>query len=367
MSLINQMLKDLDARHEVDARGRLHREIRALPVEGQKRGMRLIILVLLLLTLAAGGWWAFERMSTVGVEQHASAPSTPPAPLAPATPATPVPAAGVPAAESASPVVVSAAHVALDEASGLKLSAMLDKPPVSAPLVEKPVPQPAARIAAPAGDAGSGKPAKPEAQTKVAPGTIEKQATGGKTARERAEADYRRAVSLVNGARVSEATDALLDALRQDGGHVPSRQLLVRLLVEQRRLDEAMAILVEGLAALPGQVGWAMTLARLQVERGDLPGASRTLKNSLQYATANADYLGFAGLVQHRLGQQKESAELYGAAASVAPTEGRWWLGLGLALEADQRTAEAREAFLRARATGTLNADLVALVDQKLR
>ena len=174
---------------------------------------------------------------------------------------------------------------------------------------------------------------------------------------------------MVNGARLAEATDVLLDVLRQDGGHSASRQLLARLLIDQRRFDEAYAILAEGLALQPAQTGWAMMLARLQVERGDLQAAARTLEGSQQHAAAagGADYLGFAAHVQLRLGHAKTAADLYQAAARAAPAEGRWWLGFGLALEADQRAAEAREMFLRARASGTLNADLSALVDQKLR
>jgi MSHA biogenesis protein MshN len=199
-----------------------------------------------------------------------------------------------------------------------------------------------------------------------APGAVDK-TLATKTPRQRAEADYQRAVALVNGARVSEAIDLLLDILQQDGGHVASRQMLARLLIEQRRNDEAMAILAEGLASQPAQVSWAMTLARLQVERGDLAGAARTLQQSQPFATGNADYQGFAGHVQHRLGHGKESIDFYQAATRLAPADGRWWLGLGLSLEADHRPAEAREAFLRARASGSLNPDLVALVDQKLR
>lgn len=188
-----------------------------------------------------------------------------------------------------------------------------------------------------------------------------------KSVRERAETDFQRAVTLLNGARTGEAIDLLLDVLRLDGGHVPSRQLLTRLLIEQGRTDEAMALLAEGLAAQPGQIQWAISLARLQVDRGDLAAAARTLQNSRQFAVASADYQGFAGFVAHRLGRQQEAAEHYLAATRLAPSEGRWWLGLGLSLEAGQRHAEAREAFARARASGTLNADLLAIVDQKLR
>jgi MSHA biogenesis protein MshN len=263
--------------------------------------------------------------------------------------------------------------VALDAASGLKLSALLDKLPSNEPPATKTVPlaksssvSVAAAKPETAPPAPRGTPAPAPQGKPVAAGIVDKTPVA-RSVRERADGDYRRAVSLVNGGRVQEATDVLLDVLRQDGGHVASRQLLARLLIEQRRSDEAMAILAEGLASLPGQLSWAMTLARLQVDRGDLAAAARTLQQSLPFAAGSADYQGFAGNVQHRLGRHKESIEFYQAAVRIAPSEGRWWLGLGLALEADHRPPEAREAFQRARASGTLNADLLTVVDQKLR
>ncbi len=374
MSLINQMLKDLDARHDADARARLHREVRPLPAANDNRGLRLTIAVLAVLALRASAWWAYPRLIA---EQRSVPPVTVAAavPVAPAAVSAPVaapPVAAVVAPAAVSPVAAEAASIPdamLDGSSGLKMSAMLDRAPETPPVEPRPARTPLRRDApaAPPAAAASERMAKAETPSKPAAALVEKQLPAGKGGREQSEADYRRAVMLVNGARVQEATDVLLDVLSRDGSHTASRQLLARLLIEQRRLDEAYAILAEGLALQPGQVGWAMTLARLQVERSDLAGAARTLQASQQYAAGNADYLGFAAHVQQRLGQHKAAVELYQGAIRVAPGEGRWWLGLGLALESDQRAAEAREAFLRARATGSLNPDLQALVDQKLR
>ena len=394
MSLINQMLKDLDARHEGDTRGRLHREVRALPETKENRGLRLAVIALVTLTSGAAAWWGFELIAASSAGRAllspeplaaASVPAVPAVPIEP--PAVPVPALA-PSAASANSVEPPAASaqteppaaqvlpleaVALDAASGLKLSALLDKLPSNEPPATKTVPlaksssvsaaaaKPETALPAPRGTPAPAPQGKP-----VAAGIVDKTPVA-RSVRERADGDYRRAVSLVNGGRVQEATDVLLDVLRQDGGHVASRQLLARLLIEQRRSDEAMAILAEGLASLPGQLSWAMTLARLQVDRGDLAAAARTLQQSLPFAAGSADYQGFAGNVQHRLGRHKESIEFYQAAVRIAPSEGRWWLGLGLALEADHRPPEAREAFQRARASGTLNADLLTVVDQKLR
>lgn len=373
MSLINQMLKDLDARHEANARGRLHREIRALPEVKEGNGLQLAMAGLLAVVVAAAGWWAFERFLADGSVRSMTVAE--PAPQVPAP--APAPTASEAAGASAAAIVPQSAaveSVAQDAVSGMKLSALLDKLP----------PEPEAAVRGGAGGAATTQKKQPPAVKEsekpaavrvassstvgrdAAPGSVDKSPVA-KTARERTEAEYRKAVALVNGARIQEATDLLLDVLHQDGGHVASRQLLARLLIEQRRHDEAVAILAEGLMAQPGQVAWAMTLARLQVDRGDLAGAAHTLQKSQSFATGNADYQGFAGHVLLRQGRHKESVEYYQSAVRIAPADGRWWLGLGLALEADHRATDAREAFLRARASGSLNADLAAVVDQKLR
>ena len=82
-----------------------------------------------------------------------------------------------------------------------------------------------------------------------------------------------------------------------------------------------------------------MTLARLQVDRGDLAGAWQTLDFSLPAAGHSADYQGFTAHVLQRLGRFREAVVHYLNAARLAPGDGRWWLGLGLALEAERSSA----------------------------
>ena len=178
-----------------------------------------------------------------------------------------------------------------------------------------------------------------ERATKAAPPAppaapvVEKLAPAGKGGREQSEADYRRAMTLVNGARVQEATDVLLDVLSRDGSHTASRQLLARLLIEQRRLDEAYAILAEGLALQPGQVGWAMTLARLQFEQGKVAEAERTMAAHRRHGERSPDYLAFHGLLLEKL----------------------------------DRRDEARAAYLKARESGKLTPELAEAIEQRLR
>ncbi|HEX5802234.1 MAG TPA: tetratricopeptide repeat protein [Azospira sp.] len=410
MSLINQMLKDLDARHAAELRDDLHREVRALPAAPSGNGGRYVLAAVVGLGLAGGGWLAYERIaaapavgpaspvaatapavaavppaspavtSATAIESSPTVATPPPAVLAEGAPATvavasEATAAAVPPAASAAAVPATSPSPALTLALAPTLASVPAVPSTPARTIAAPPPAPASVRATDAAPVVADPvKARPLPAPTPAP-ALGPTSTGAavaktppvKSVRERAEADFQRAVALVNGARTGEATDLLLDVLRQDGGHVPSRQLLTRLLIEQGRADEAMALLAEGLVAQPGQIQWAMSLARLQVDRGDLAGAARTLQNSRQFGAASADYQGFSGFVAHRLGRQPEATEHYLAATRLSPSEGRWWLGLGLSLEAGQRNAEAREAFARARASGTLNADLLAIVDQKLR
>jgi MSHA biogenesis protein MshN len=125
--------------------------------------------------------------------------------------------------------------------------------------------------------------------------------------------------------------------------------------------------LQEGLQLAPAQSGFAMALARLQVEQGDLDAAVLTLSRSIDHAEGNADYAAFyAGLLQR---QQKhaEAVEMFERALRVRSNSGIWLLGMGLSLEALGRVAEAQEAYRRAKAAGNLPGDLAAFADQRLR
>jgi MSHA biogenesis protein MshN len=186
------------------------------------------------------------------------------------------------------------------------------------------------------------------------------------TPRDRAEAEYRRAENAMTAGRSAEAIEGFRAALKQDPFYVQARQMLLRQLLEVRKAAEAMQILQEGIELQPAQTGWAMSLARLQLEHNDLTAADRTLARSQGYAEANADYAGFQGHLKSRLGAHHLAVTHYQRAARLAPNEGRWWLGLGLALEADGKPAEAKDAFRRSVATNTLSTDLAAVAQQHL-
>jgi len=380
MSLINRMLQDLDARG-VDQP--LPSDVRPLPPAPRSR--RPVILGGLALALLAGGLVLYQLVPWPAPDALVSPAS--PLPLAAVTAVAPPPAPPPDLATSVPlpPPVEAPKPVALApvvdtrraEANQHSRSA-----PSIAPSAEKKstVEKPAKASAVDGGESVAASRRQPEAlprrpavdQAPPAAGKAAKEPTiarsdSAASPRARAESEYRQAIEAVNQGRVAEAVDGLTRALHGDALHIGARQLLVKLLLEAKRVDEALSVLHEGLQGQPAQLGWAMTLARLQVDRGDLAGAWQTLEFSLPAAGHHADYLGFAAHVLQRLGRHREAIAHYQAAARLAPGDGRWWLGLGLAMESEGRVSESREAFLRAKQCGNLGSALSALVEQKLR
>lgn len=399
MSLINQMLQDLDNRRAAHGVGtHLPNDVRPLP---QHRPSRLPFVLGGMAFLVLAGGFAFyhfggriELLQSLPAPQIAAVPAPEavpnmPEPAAPAEPAPTSPdSPAAPVAVVSEPAQVASPLQELD--GSLRMADALTLP--IEPKVEPKKPgkseiKPKAELSAAASEPGAfaaaaqapaEKHAEPEQgyskpQGSSAPsgklakaGAIERSDVAV-SPRERAENSYRKAIAAVNQGRIDEAIEALHHALRDDAMHSASRQLLVKLLLEGRRTDEAMAELEAGLHVQPAQLGWAMSLARLQVSRGDLNGAWKTLEFSMPAASNNVDYLGFSGHILHRLGRDKESADYYQKAIRLAPGDGRWWLGLGLALDAEGRSAEAREALSQAKKCGNLSPELSALADQRMR
>jgi len=211
--------------------------------------------------------------------------------------------------------------------------------------------RPAAAATAPKGKA------RP-ADGRAAPGRVQ-------SVSQRAESEYRRALASMQDGRMIETIAALENALRIDPGHEAARQTLVGLLIEAKRPDEAIRQLQLGLTQDPRQPALAMLLARLQIERGG--SGIDTLTRTLPYAGANPDYHAFLAGALQRQQRHREAAAEYAAALRAAPTNGIWWMGMGISLQAEKRNGEALDAFQKALGSGVLSQELQAFVERQVR
>lgn len=312
MSLINDMLRNLEQRHAAEAP--LPNEVRPLPAEEPGLAWKPIAAVL---AVAAIGGVAFLAL-------REAVPPASPQPVAAVAPRPQAPTPTVATAPSPAPLpapVVSSPEVAPAQAAA-----------PTPTVVRRPERAETLRLATSLPSLERVKPKSGDVVASVAAPAIEKSVTEPDPTVQ-AEADLRRA----------------------------------RELLGQGKRGEAETYFKQGLARLPAQTEAAMTLARLQVDRGDLGGAWETLQRSLPHAQQHAGYRAFCGTVLQRLNRSREAVEHYQAALRLNPGEGRWWVGLGIALEGAGQAGEAREAYQRGRASGNLPPEMAVFAEQKSR
>lgn len=424
MSLINKMLRDLDARRGGEGdRAALPAAVTPLAA----RQMPSLVSPLMLLgtltlvtVLGAVAWYKMETSPPRPVVAVAPAPLpavappvvTPPVPP-PATPpvapeatavqaVVPVPAATEKAAmETGTPPSAAAATLAppsLRMAGELSMAPVPDLVPSRktasvAPKPAEPKTAPPKRPEPKAAEPKTAEPkitvsktteSKPEtaatatgavpraptsAAGKSAPavdGRIDKQERLPSPA-ERAEAEYRRALQAYRLGNMEQAAAGYRAALADYPEHAAARQTLAAMLIDARRYDEAEELLSKGTELAAVRLASILALARLKVERNQTPAALELLQKNAAFGERSADYQGFSGALLNRAGRSAEAVERYQAAARLAPNEGRWWAGLGIALDSAGRTADAREAYQKARALPGLPADLAQHIEQRLR
>ncbi len=379
MSLINDMLRDLDRRQ--GGSGRLPNEVRPLPPES-RRPRWLLLALPAAVVLALAGWLHLARWPTPVPVPDAPRAASAPVPLAPAArqppPAAPPDAEPVLKERAANAPEIPAA---LD---GLRMDATLSRLPVAPPAAparktaevatKEPTPSLPA-VAAKTGEpsaisAGATRPAAPApaptAEPAAAAGGVEKRPRT-ETPRERAEQDYRKAYALLVQGRTNEALPLLRSTLAEDATHASARLALAGVLAQSGRQDEALALIEEGLQLEPARPALALAAARLLAAKAAYDRAEQVLARAAPSAQADAEFRALHAAVLQRLTLHREAAAEYQAALRLAPQAGVWWMGLGISLEADGRGAEAREAYQRARASGALSAELDRFVEQKLR
>ena len=346
MSLINKMLQDLDARGTPEGRGDAG-GIRSVPERERGVSRALVFGGAAGLTAAAIalGWVYWKRPAVPPVlVSVASKPVPVPVPLPVPVPV-PVPAP-VPAPVAAAPVAPEPVFQAEEtvapaslRAADLRRMTATQPKPAAAPVVKTAVPAASERII-------DGKQVTPQ---------------------QRVENEYRRALAQLQDGRVSDAMLALQQTLQLDPRHQGARETLVRLLLEAQRPDDAARQLQLSLALDPKQPAQAMMLARLQLDKANGGAAALdTLMRSLPYAADNGEYHAFLAGVLQREQRYREAAEHYQLALQAAPDNSVWWMGLGIALQADNHPAQARQAFERARGLQTLSPQLQAFVERKL-
>lgn len=179
------------------------------------------------------------------------------------------------------------------------------------------------------------------------------------------DAAYNQALSMLQLGRAPEAQELLTKALSLNPNNHDARQILVGVLVDLKRNNDAIECLKAGLQLEPQQIGFSQMLARLLIENNQRADAMTVLVKGLPYAHEDAQYHAFLAALLQREEQHKEAIEHYLVALKHS-NQANWLVGLAISLQAEDHLQEAREIYTKAQNT-QLNADLALFVDQRLK
>jgi MSHA biogenesis protein MshN len=381
MSLINQVLQDLDRRHANGAAVPAAVKTMAAPAAARSPWRLAVIAGAVLLVAGASAalaWSIASRFTPPAAKVAAVTPVV----AAPAPTPVVVVAASTPAAATASPTTPAAAAstpastvavVLQAPAPGATVATAAQKARVKPELVNAAESEPrAVKPAQPVDTAPTALALAPTSAVKppapvasLGEARIEKRAPN-RTAHERSEAEYQRGVALHQTGQYIDAAQAYTAALREEPTHLLSRQALAGALINLGKSDEARTVLADGIALAPGNSALAMMLARVHVERGEMQRAAEVLQPT-DGAWMSAEDHAFRAAVLQRAGRHAEASEHFASAVRTMPNNGVWWMGLGISQAAEGKADNAREAFSRARASGNLTPELAQYVEQRLR
>lgn len=370
MSVINQMLKDLDQRQQ----GSDGAAVYIAPVRQQGWWMLLLTLICGL-ALGILGWrsWIYWQQThfvaatsevvapdavTPDVVTRVAAPVSQPEQVEVAA-ALPLPRHQATADDVADEDQDAVYPDAVDDESELADGAPFDASSdvdESEPTAEELQPELYAELAAEQ-QAVASAPRKP---------SVMKIETVELSAKELAALAERKATTAMAKGSLRDAQDNYYQVLAHDPYSQGAREQLAGLLYGEGRLTEARQLLEEGIRLNPQQSDFRLLLARLAISEGQQQQALGWLAGYQPDLASNMDYYAtWAGLTQE-LGQNADAAALYVKLLHQQPDQGRWWLGLGVAEDGQGHSQRALDAYRNALLHGNLGEASTSWLEQRI-
>ena len=371
MSIINKMLQDLDTRNgRPGGEAKAGDAIRSIKPTSRWRLGRNALLVIVGVTGAsvAGAWWLQQRDG--GIESRRVVVPAPPVPALAHNPP--------PAASPIPPALPVPEAVVADSTAPAKAAVPMPvQQPVSAPisaaagtvLVATALPRVAALT--PPSLASASASVSPDNVETPSPPTIaaaSPRAAGGKTySPEQVSTNLLgEAVKLDQQGHQEEAMVPLQRLLAANPLNVRGRQMLAQLQLDTGHVEQARLLMAEGQRLLPEQSNFTLTLARLQVESGDVGGAIHLLEADHSSARDEPQFHALLAALLLRVERYDDAVQHYLVALRSDPANASWLLGVGVALEGVGKHVDAAEAYRRAEGSEHLTPETANFLSERL-
>ncbi|MDF1795220.1 MAG: tetratricopeptide repeat protein [Coxiellaceae bacterium] len=184
--------------------------------------------------------------------------------------------------------------------------------------------------------------------------------------KEKIAALYVEAQKAMDNSDDDKAVDLLKELLVRDPKDLEARQLLATVLLSDNRVEEARSIIAVGLKRVPDYAPFDSLEARILMGEGKLQKAIDQLNQSSPDMKVAPEYYSLLAALYQQNEQFMMAAQLYHQLVQLNPAKGVWWMGLGIALESAEKNNAAVEAFQNAKRAVGLTPSAMAYVQQQL-
>lgn len=163
-----------------------------------------------------------------------------------------------------------------------------------------------------------------------------------------------------------QAINHYQQALTLTPGLHAARKQQAALLYGQEQWSKASAVLAQGILLYPQEFEFALLLARVQQAKGDGVEALASLELIPDdHELARQKWLAQTDLAQKQ-GQFALAEQAYRKLLQQEPRQGKWWMGLAYALDSQQQYHHARQAYRTALTHAGLSSQATAFIEQRL-
>ena len=340
MSLINQVLKDLDSRQPMQ-----DKPVKTYTTDDEssagKKTVWLRLLVWGCTTLLVGGYLAYSWWLSIEEQPVDFQPVTAQAVKAVVTP--------VPEKVVVENIEVVEPPVVIETVETVETAETVEQPQ---PVVEKTMEQeePVAYLPLIIKEDTTSMP-EPVSKVSVKPAKL---------------APLEQARAMITSGELSGAELQLRNLLQDKANDINARELLIGLLLRNQRNEEALAEIDMAKRFYPVRENLALLAAKIQLESGNTEQAVKLLEKQVAIKKAGEKTLAMLAPLYQQQKNFAGSVDIYEQLVSRDKGNGRYWSGLGISLDALSRPEQARMAYQKALQLDNLEFALKKYVMQRL-
>lgn len=161
--------------------------------------------------------------------------------------------------------------------------------------------------------------------------------------------------------------ETLGKVLQRDPAHHEARVLLANHLTQSGRVEEAKIILNQGLAIQPSNHHFIYPLSQLHLKQKQPQNALNLLKNTTTDHDRDEIKLSLLAAAYQQNNDNTQAAKMYSKLSRLYPQKAEYWLGLGISLEKVGHNKHAINAFKQALSKKTLDSSIVNYINNRIR